>query len=261
MNKGNDIDFRCIFMKRHEKKQVHKRKTKIIMGENKMTYEEALKYAINGEAVFLVGSGFSVGACNGSLDGDKNLWTGSKLASDMARLTGMDDNVPLDIVSQEYIDIYGEKQLVEYLKVHYKVCDYEEYYKAITKMRSIRIYSTNYDDLVEKVCRDCGCKLNAYNIKMDVRKANKDRLVMHLNGYINDIDGDFLPETFKLSHLSYNNTEFFDSAWYSYLIDELYSAKVIFIIGLSFTSDLDIRRIVSNEELKDKIFFVMELPV
>lgn len=35
--------------------------------------------------------------------------------------------------------------------------------------------------------------------------------------------------------------------------------KAIFIIGLSFTSDLDIRRIVSSEELREKIFFI-EIP-
>ena len=43
------------------------------------------------------------------------------------------------------------------------------------------------------------------------------------------------------------------------MIDELHSAKAIFIIGLSFTSDLDIRRIVSSEELREKIFFI-EIP-
>lgn len=221
-----------------------------------MTYDEALKYAIAGEAVFLIGSGFSVGARNKSSDIEKTLWTGSKLASNMAKLTDMEENIPLDIVSQEYIDVYGEKELVKYLKEHFQVAQYENYYKALTKMPNMRIYSTNYDDLIEKVCGDNGYRVKGYNIHADIRKVNKDRMVMHLNGYVNDLDGEFLPDTFKLSHLSYNNTEFFDTPWYAYLIDELYSAKVIFIIGLSFSSDLDIRRIVANADLKGKIFFI-----
>lgn len=221
-----------------------------------MTYDEALKYAINGEAVFIIGSGFSVGAKNKLSDNEKYLWVGSQLAKELAKLTGMDLDVQLDIVAQEYIDINGEKQLVEYLKEHYTVETYEEYYNIFSKIKNLRVYSTNYDDLIEKVCHKGGNKVKAYNIETDIRKANKDKMVLHLNGYVNDLKDGILPESFKLSHLSYNNTMFFDTPWYSYLIDELYSTKVIFVVGLSFMSDLDIRRIVSGEGLKDKIFFI-----
>lgn len=221
-----------------------------------MNYNEALKYALNGEAVFLVGSGFSADAENNVNGSDKKLWVGSKLAKELAELTEMDMDVQLDIVSQEYIEIYGERNLVSYLKEHYTVEKYADYYKIISEMKNIRMYSTNYDNLIEKVCNDCGKKVKGYNIESDIRKANKDRMVMHLNGYIGDLKNNELPESFKLSHLSYNNNEFFSTPWYSYLVDELHSTKVIFIIGLSFNSDLDIRRIVSSRELKEKIFFI-----
>lgn len=113
-----------------------------------MTYEDALKCGINGEAVFLIGSGFSTGAEN-ALDGDdRHLLVGSELAKELAQLTEMSEDVSLDIVSQEYIDIYGEKQLIDYLKAHYTVEKYEEYYKAIAKVKNIKVYSTNYDNLV-----------------------------------------------------------------------------------------------------------------
>lgn len=221
-----------------------------------MTYEEALGYIVNGDGVFMIGSGFSIGAKNTLADDDGHLLVGSDLAKKLAELTDMDSDVQLDIVSQEYIDVYGEKQLIEYLKAHYTVEKYEEYYKSLAKIKNIKVYSTNYDDLVEKVCCDCGNKVKGFSIDADIRKVNKDKMVMHLNGYIKELEGDVLPDSFKLSHLSYNNTKFFDTPWYSYLIDELHSAKVIFIIGLSFGSDLDIRRIVSDRELKDKIFFI-----
>lgn len=194
-----------------------------------MTYEMALKYALEGDAVFLVGSGFSVGAENALSGEDKKLWIGSQLAYELTKLTEMDTNVPLDIVSQEYIDIYGEKNLVNYLREHYTVKKYEDYYKAFGRIKNIKVYSTNYDDLIEKVCCDCGNKVKGYNINADIRRATKDRMVMHLNGYVGDLNEEMLPDTFKLSHLSYNNTKFFDTPWYAYLIDELYSAKVIFV--------------------------------
>lgn len=221
-----------------------------------ITYEEALKFAVEGEAVFLIGSGFSTGAENALLDNDRHLLIGSDLAKELAELTGMDSGVQLDIVSQEYIDMYGEKQLVDYLKVHYTVERYERYYESLAKIKNLKVYSTNYDNLVEKVCNDCGNKVKGYSIDADIRKVNKDKMVMHLNGYVKDLENDILPDSFRLSHLSYNSMKFFDTPWYSYLIDELYSAKVVFIIGLSFSSDLDIRRIVSGQELRDKVFFV-----
>lgn len=221
-----------------------------------VTYEEALKLTIEGDAVFLVGSGFSTGAENVSKNEDRHLLVGSELAKELADLTGMDSGVPLDIVSQEYIDMYGEDKLIDYLKSHYMVDTYAEYYKALARIKNLRVYSTNYDNLIEKVCNDCGNKIKGYGIGADIRKVNKTKMVMHLNGYIQEVENSVLPETFKLSHMSYNNTKFFYTPWYSYLIDELYSAKVIFIIGLSFSSDIDIRRLVADEELKDKIFFV-----
>ena len=221
-----------------------------------ITYEDALKFALEGDAVFLIGSGFSIGAENAVLDENRHLLAGSDLAKELAKLTGMDLDVQLDIVSQEYIDMYGEKRLIDYLKSHYTVETYAEYYKALAKIKNLKVYSTNYDDLIEKVCNDSGNKVKGYSIDADIRKVNKGKMVMHLNGYIRELDDNVLPESFKLSHLSYNNVKFFDTPWYSYLIDELYSAKVVFIIGLSFSSDLDIRRIVSDEELRDKTFII-----
>lgn len=221
-----------------------------------ITYEEALKFAVKGEAVFLIGSGFSTGAENALLDEDRHLLVGSDLAKELAELTGMDADVQLDIVSQEYIDMFGEKQLVDYLKVHYTVERYETYYESLAKIKNLKVYSTNYDNLVEKVCNDRGNKIKGYSIDADIRKVNKDKMVMHLNGYVKDLENDVLPDSFRLSHLSYNSMKFFDTPWYSYLVDELYSAKVVFIIGLSFNSDIDIRRIVSGQELRDKVFFI-----
>lgn len=221
-----------------------------------MTYEESLKYAIEGEAVFIVGSGFSIGAENQFTGDERHLWVGSQLAKELAKLTDMDSDVQLDIVSQEYIDVYGESQLINYLKEHYTVKKYDDYYKAFARIKNVQVYSTNYDDLLEKVFNDNGNRVKGYNIETDIRKAQKDKMIMHLNGYVRDLQEETLPESFKLSHLSYNNMKFFDTPWYSYLIDELHSAKAIFIIGLSFSSDLDIRRIVSSEELKEKIFFI-----
>ena len=48
-----------------------------------VTYEEALKLTIEGDAVFLVGSGFSTGAENVSENEDRHLLVGSELAKEL----------------------------------------------------------------------------------------------------------------------------------------------------------------------------------
>lgn len=48
-----------------------------------VTYEAALKLTIEGDAVFLVGSGFSTGAENVSENEDRHLLVGSELAKEM----------------------------------------------------------------------------------------------------------------------------------------------------------------------------------
>lgn len=41
--------------------------------------------------------------------------------------------------------------LIDYLKSHYMVDTYAEYYKALARIKNLRVYSTNYDNLIEKV--------------------------------------------------------------------------------------------------------------
>lgn len=137
-----------------------------------MTYDEALQNAIDGEAIFIVGSGFSTGAENSLTEEDNHLWVGTRLAQELAQLTDMDTDVQLDIVSQEYIDIYGEKAMVDYLRKHYTVTNHANYYNAISRVKNLRVYSTNYDNLIEKVCNDNKVKIKGYNIDTDIRKVN-----------------------------------------------------------------------------------------
>lgn len=219
---------------------------------HKMEYSKALSYALSGEAIFLLGSGFSVGATNKK---NETLPTGKKLATALSRETNLDEDTPLDIVSQEYIDSVGEKSLIEFLKSNYEVTDYEDYYNVFAKIPELKIYTTNYDNLIETVCISEKKKIKSYDLSQKLNKADKKNMVMHLNGYIGTLQNE-IPNTFYLTHLSYNQTNFYNSSWYPFLKDELHCAQAIFIIGLSFKSDIDIRRIISDPVLNDKCFIV-----
>lgn len=218
-----------------------------------MEYSQALSYARAGEAVFITGSGFSIEARN--ILGE-TLFTGNELRKDINKLVGLDEDTPLDICSQEYIDSIGEHSFIDYLKKHFEVKEYSSFYNVFAKIPELKIYTTNYDNLIETVCDNEKKKIKSYELYEKVNKANKKNLVMHLNGCIENLH-DMIPNTFNLTHLSYNNPLLYDSPWYPYLKDELRSSKVVFIIGLSFKSDLNLRRLIySEQEIIEKCFII-----
>ena len=218
-----------------------------------ITYEEALSYALAGEAIFIVGSGFSVSATN-SLG--LPLMSGKKLAEDLAIKVGLDKDTPLDIVSQEYIDTIGEHSLVQYLKSHYTVEEFNECYNAFSKVKELKVYTTNYDNLLELVCEQNKKKIKSFNLSARINKVDKKNMILHLNGSVKELENE-LPDNFCLTHLSYNQFLLYNSPWYPYLKDEIRSSKVVFVIGLSFKSDLDLRRLInSDSEIVDKCFII-----
>lgn len=81
-------------------------------------------------------------------------------------------------------------------------------------------------------------------------------MILHLNGSVKELENE-LPDNFCLTHLSYNQFPLYNSPWYPYLKDEIRSSKVVFVIGLSFKSDLDLRRLInSDSEIVDKCFII-----
>lgn len=218
-----------------------------------LTYEQALSYALVGDAIFILGSGFSIHATNYL---GLPLMSGKGLAKDLAIKVQMDDDTPLDIISQEYIDQIGERSLSNYLKEHYEVADFNDCYNAFAKIKELKIYTTNYDNLMEVVCQTKGKKIKSYTLTERINKCDKKNMIMHLNGYVNDL-GNNIPDNFNLTHLSYNRLPLYDSPWYPYIKGEIYSSKAIFIIGLSFKSDLDLRRLINSDpEITNKCFIV-----
>lgn len=218
-----------------------------------LSYEQAVSYALSGDAIFIVGSGFSIFSKN---EIGESLLSGRQLAKKLSEAVEMDDDVPLDIIAQEYIDQIGERHLCDFLKKHYTVSSFEAFYDAFAKIKELKVYTTNYDDLIEKICKKNNKKIKSYTLSERINKCNKKNMIMHLNGYVDALD-EQLSDNFLLTYLSYDRSHFYNSPWFPYIKDEMRCAKAIFIIGLSFKSDLDLRRLIgSDPELTDKCFII-----
>lgn len=74
----------------------------------------------------------------------------------------------------------------------------------------------------------------------------KNKLCIHLNGYIGDLNEGALDKEFKLTDQSYTAEDFVDSDWITLFDSDLKTSDAIFFIGFSMNSDLDIKRVINR---------------
>ncbi|MCQ2308186.1 MAG: SIR2 family protein [Bacteroidales bacterium] len=222
-----------------------------------MEFKEALSYINLGNSVLFVGSGFSIGAENIS---GTPLPTGDGLAKLLYEECGeSSDGGNLLDASELYIDKFGALAIVEYLKKMFTIKEITSEQKLITSLPWKRVYTTNYDNIIELGYNLSGRKIYPKVLTDSCRElTDKSKLCVHLNGYIERLDDSSLDSEFKLTDRSYTATDFVDSEWIALFDSDLKTADAIFFIGFSMNSDLDIKRVVfSDPELFQKCFFVV----
>ncbi len=220
-----------------------------------MNFEDAIKYAIDGKAILFAGAGFSTEAINQL---DKPFKWSKELCEQLCEELNISTYYDLGYLSSRYIKEKGADELIALLQKEYICKNFTQSHSEISKLNWKRIYTTNYDDIIEKASDNLGKAKIPITLGMDPSECkNKDDLVIHLNGYIKSISSDKLHKEFKLSRESYINDDFTDSKWATLFRHDLDSAKAIFFVGYSLKYDIDIQRIINKtKNLKDKCFFI-----
>ena len=225
-----------------------------------MEFEEALSYINLGNCILFVGSGFSVGATNSS---HTEMTTGLKLAKIFYdECDESSDGGDLQDASELYIQQFGITAFVNRLKELFTIKDsinITDEQKFITSLPWKRIYTTNYDNVVELGYEFSGRKIYSKVLSDSLINLNdKTKLCIHLNGYIGHLDEASLDKEFKLTDQSYTSEDFVESDWIALFDSDLKTADAIFFIGFSMNSDLDIKRIVNRDpETYQKCFFIV----
>lgn len=222
-----------------------------------MTLNEALKHAINGNAMLFIGSGFSVGAT--SLEG-KEFPTGKQLARRLYKECGMmppDDD--LYYAAQRYRRKFDDDSLVTLLQRLFTTKIVSENQKRFSEIPWTGIFTTNYDDVLETAFSSSPNpkKLKPITIDQDTNLYTSRRnCCVHINGYIDDLTRSSFDNSFKLTNTSYLTEEFSKSNWSFIFRKALESSRAIIFVGYSMY-DLDIGRILyADKELKDKTIFI-----
>lgn len=227
-----------------------------------MELKEVIKYILNGEAVLFVGAGFSRNATN--LENEQ-MKDATNLSEELCLEMGIDKNNDLGIVSDYYLGdkkdfqyIMRAQNLITKLQNKFTCNEVTKEQKIIALNDWIRIYTTNYDNVIEFAGKDTE-KYNRTPVTLrdsteHIRNLNS---VVHLNGYIRNLDADKLDKEFKLITRSYLIEDFTKSDICGLFNRDLKEARVIIFIGTSLKYDLDIQRIIyAIDENHEKIVFI-----
>ena len=122
------------------------------------------------------------------------------------------------------------------------------------------MYTTNYDDVFERACAEVGMGVISHVGTDSVGKLAKNGLTcVHLNGFIWTATEDSLSRELKLTSTSYSAGSAMNDEWADRFRFDLHASQAIFFVGYSL-ADLDLRRLLVEQELKEKSFVLKKDP-
>ncbi|SCJ53481.1 SIR2 family protein [Clostridium saudiense] len=220
-----------------------------------MDINEAIFHILNGDAILFAGAGFSHGAKNIN---NEEFLLGNGLSKKMIDDADLDeDDLDLEYISELYIEEKGIDMFISFLKKEYICQTYTDSQKIISNLPWKRIYTTNYDNIIEKASLDSGKYRPTITANDKIRYYNnKNDVVIHLNGYIEKLNEDTVFNEFKLTNESYMSKEIVNQ-WSFLLEEDLNNSKCIIFVGYSLEYDRSIQELIAaTEKLKEKCFFI-----
>lgn len=223
-------------------------------------FQNVLKDIHSGFPILLTGSGFSTLATNAN---SKNLMTGGQFTRYLNTEMGFTKEYPLDIVTREYREKFGEHVLFGEVKSLFTAVKYHDAQKTIFSLPWKRVYTTNYDnvsDLCLHALKKPFVPVNATS--STAANVEKSKLsVIHLNGRIADTDFRTFDESIRLTRASYLTDSFMNSSWPALFRGDLSVATAIVICGYS-AYDIDIARILySDPVFRQKTYFLETIDI
>lgn len=220
-----------------------------------MELTDALRLARGGRALLFLGAGFSSGTPN---SGSGEMKTGQGFSDLLAPKVGLPPGTSLTDTSEAYLEHFGGAALVGALMAEFQAKSLLPHQIAMAKVPWKQIYTTNYDDIVEKSFENSKSKMMSVNPDIPVAGVRgAERLCVHLNGSIIGITPERLASQIKLTDSSYLTSSLANSEWAVRFRQDIDAAQAVFYIGYS-TYDLDIARLLFEKPaLKEKSFFAV----
>mgnify|MGYP001040333594 FL=1 len=223
-----------------------------------MILDEAIKFALNGEAILFLGAGFSIGGI--SKKGE--LKVGAGLSHAICKELGIAESDNLTITSSRYLyDDNCKKSLSEFivfLQEELECVDTSKEQDIIISLPWKRIYTTNYDNAVEVSSKKQGIERSSITITNAryEQGRNLEQAIIHINGYVNRLNERTFFEEFKITDDNYNRDGLLQSSWKQLFEADLSREKAIVFVGYSLQYDQELVRCIANLNIKNKCLFI-----
>ncbi|MBQ3639041.1 MAG: SIR2 family protein, partial [Clostridia bacterium] len=221
-----------------------------------MELSEALQYALQGDAILFLGAGASADVLN--QDGNE-MPIGRVLANRLCEnCDDLQTAVECFIANEEEKGNDGKALLIDFLIHQFSSAGDSDFHKCLAKIPWYRIYTTNYDDILERSYSNSSYRINSITPSRPPSACNASQSItyVHINGSINNLTKDTLDNEFKLTDSSYAMESFQSTEWGVRFDQDIQSASAVIFVGFSMSYDLDIKRIVRATN-SNKCFYVL----
>lgn len=224
-----------------------------------MELQQALKYVMDGDAVLFLGAGFSYGGVNVSGDEMK---VGKDLSYAICDDLGIERSDNLTISSSRYIEDEnckkGLEKFIDFLHSELTCVETTSDQDVICALPWMRIYTTNYDNIVELSSEKQGISRETITITNARYSAarNMEQAIVHINGFIKNLDKNTFYDEFKITDDNYNRDGLLQSPWRNLFESDLKKAKTIIFVGYSLKYDQELVRCIANLDIKKKCVFI-----
>ena len=177
---------------------------------------------------------------------------GNQINSDSTKLSDM-----ADYFIEKYCQTRPDKldEFIEKMKNIFTIRKVESHHTTIASLPWRRIYTTNYDNVIEEAAKQKNIRIESKDLK---DKTDNKCCCLHINGQIDKLTKESLNNSFKLTHSSYISHEaFYNTSWKNCFINDIELSAVVIFIGYSLY-DIDIEKILfeSNRIIRDKVIFI-----
>ena len=168
----------------------------------------------------------------------------------------------LTISSSRYIEDEkckkGLDEFIDFLRAELICAETTPEQDAICALPCTRIYTTNYDNIVELSSEKQGISRESITITNARYSAarNMEQAIVHINGFIRKLDKNTFYDEFKITDDNYNRDGLLQSPWRNLFETDLKKAKTVIFIGYSLKYDQELVRCIANLNVKEKCIFI-----
>ncbi|WP_026440807.1 SIR2 family protein [Acidocella facilis] len=168
------------------------------------------------------------------------------------------DGYDLDTAAEEFRNVHDDEATIIALHSNFRTKTYTDDQATIVTQPWRRIYTTNYDDVIETICSDNRKPITTHGVNDPVGQPMPGTTqLLHIYGNIGRASAREFATTFLLTERQRDNSPFLTSPWMRAFHNDILAASSLIFVGFSLT-DIDIRRLLGllPPDALQKIHFV-----